>query len=767
MYSSRENYDRPVLHVFLLVLQIVFTCFGLVKGDDSAQEKAFYVVYMGSSSSFESKDSMVDAHVTLLSDVVGSVDTAKKSFVHSYNHFNAFAARFTPDEARELKSSVNVISVFPNQYRELHTTASWDFLGFPENVPRNLKFERDIVVGVIDTGITPDSESFSDEGFGPPPPFWKGTCGPFVNFSGCNNKLIGARYFKLDGRNDPQDILSPIDMVGHGTHTSSTVSGNSVIGANLFGLGNGTARGAVPSSKLAMYKVCWASHSCSDMDLLAAFDAAIEDGVHVISISLGGFGRGPHSYFENSLAIGAFHAMQKGIITVAAGGNSGPSLFTVDNHAPWILTVAASGTSRQYRSKVKLGNGKILSGLGINTFTPQPKLYPLITGEDAGFETEIDYYDYPKDPRICMEDSLDTKKVKGKVVLCESSQFQMEYPADIVVSKAGGVGTIVVDSEGVLTYNDTAAIYFSPATTLNGSSGEVIYKYINSTRSPAAIIYKTEAVSISAPFVASFSSRGPSTGSRRVLKPDIAAPGTDILAAYPPSHPITYFEGDPRRSKYNILSGTSMACPHVAGVAAYVKSFHPNWSPAAIKSAILTTATPMSATLNSEAEFAYGTGQVNPLQAVDPGLVFDMDERSYIKFLCQEGYSSDEIINLSGTKMNCPELPPKGYDALNYPTMHLRINATDQKPQIAIFRRTVTNMGPKNSIYKATIKKLKKVKMTVKPKKLVFTKRFQKISFTVAVKLKKVTSHTEIISGSVTWTSSRHTVRSPVVIFTE
>ncbi|KAI3870139.1 hypothetical protein MKX03_021612 [Papaver bracteatum] len=454
-------------------------------------------------------------------------------------------------------------------------------------------------------------------------------------------------------------VLSPIDMVGHGTHTSSTVSGNSVIAANLFGLGNGTARGAVPSSKLAMYK-----------------------------------------------------------------------------------------------------------GLGINTFTPQPNLYPLITGEDAGFETEIDYYDYPKDPRICMLDSLDTKKVKGKVVLCESSQFQIMYPADIVVSKAGGVGTIVVDGEGVLTDNDTVG-NFGPATTLNGSSGEVIYKYINSTRSPAAIIYKTEAVSISAPFVASFSSRGPSTGSRRVLKPDIAAPGTDILAAYPPSHPITYFEGDPRRSKYNILSGTSMACPHVAGVAAYVKSFHPNWSPAAIKSAILTTATPMSATSNSEAEFAYGTGQVNPLQAVDPGLVFDMDERSYIQFLCQEGYRSDEIINLSGTKMNCPGLPPKGYDTLNYPTMHLRINATDQKPQIAIFRRTVTNMGPKNSIYKATIKKLKKVKMTVKPKKLVFTKRFQKISFTVAVKLKKVTSHTEIISGSVTWTSSRHTVRSPVVIFTE
>lgn len=170
--------------------------------------------------------------------------------------------------------------------------------------------------------------------------------------------MIGARYFKLDGIKDPADILSPIDVQGHGTHTSSTVLGNHVANASLFGLAKGTARGAVPSARVAMYKVCWASYGCSDMDLLAGFEAAINDGVDVISISIGG---GFISYDVDSIAIGAFHAMKKGILTVASAANSGPALGSVVNHAPWILTVAASGIDRAFRSIVGLGNGKIIS----------------------------------------------------------------------------------------------------------------------------------------------------------------------------------------------------------------------------------------------------------------------------------------------------------------------------------------------------------------------------------------------------------------------
>jgi subtilisin family serine protease len=170
--------------------------------------------------------------------------------------------------------------------------------------------------------------------------------------------VIGARYFKLDRLKDPADIFSPVDAQGHGTHTSSTAVGNLVGNASLFGLANGTARGAVPSARVAMYKVCWASFGCSDMDILAAFEAAITDGVDVISISIGG---GFISYDVDSISIGAFHAMKNGILTVASAANSGPSLGTVANHAPWVLTVAASGMDRSFRSTVQLGNGKTIS----------------------------------------------------------------------------------------------------------------------------------------------------------------------------------------------------------------------------------------------------------------------------------------------------------------------------------------------------------------------------------------------------------------------
>ena len=143
-------------------------------------------------------------------------------------------------------------------------------------------------------------------------------------------------------------------MDGHGTHTSSTLAGNLVSNASLYDLAKGTARGAVPSARLAMYKVCWATTGCSDMDILAAYEAAIADGVDVISISIGG---GLSEYTSDSIAVGKFHALRKGIITLASAGNDGPSLSSLANHAPWLVTVAASGIDRAFRSNVKLGNG--------------------------------------------------------------------------------------------------------------------------------------------------------------------------------------------------------------------------------------------------------------------------------------------------------------------------------------------------------------------------------------------------------------------------
>lgn len=740
--SRREPYVLSLIffsHVFITLIGLV-----AVNGDT---QKEFYIAFLRDQPA--EVESVLQSHINLLSTLKGSDLDAEESLVYSYNRsFNAFAAKLDEDEANELSSMDGVLSVFPNRHHKLHTTKSWDFIGLPQTARRNVKRESNIIVGLLDTGITPQSESFADNGLGPPPAKWKGTCGHFANFSGCNKKLIGARYFKLDGNSDPNDILSPIDVDGHGTHTSSTLAGNLVPNANLYGLATGTARGAVPSARVAMYKVCWVSSGCSDMDILAAFDAAIHDGVDVISISIGGVSG---DYVKDSIAIASFHAMKNGIITVASAGNDGPRAGTVSNNAPWMFTVAASSIDRQFRSKVVLGSGKTVSGIGVSLFDPKQKPYPLVSGDGVAKNSES-----TDNARFCFQESMDPRKVKGKLVLCKLGM----WGADSVVKGFGGVGAII-ESEQFL---DAAQIYMAPATMVNTTVGETVSEYINSSRSPSAMIYKSQEVQIKAPFVASFSSRGPNPRSEHLLKPDIAAPGIDILASYTPLKSLTGLKGDTMHSKFTLMSGTSMACPHVAGVAAYVKSFRPNWSPAAIKSAIMITATPMSSRMNKEAEFAYGAGEVNPTKALSPGLVYDMDEMSYIQFLCHEGYPGSSIAVLAGSKfINCSALlPGVGSDAINYPTMQLTLKS-DQQLTVGVFRRIVTNVGPSQSIYNATIRAPQGVEITVKPMSLSFSRALEKRSFMVVVKAKTIKGM-EMRSGSLIWRSSRHIVRSPIVV---
>ncbi|KAF6160413.1 hypothetical protein GIB67_019182 [Kingdonia uniflora] len=719
---------------------------------------------------------MEDKHVNLLSNVLGSTaDEAKGSIVHNYvNSFSGFAARLSPEEATKLQSMDDVVTVFPNGYHKLHTTRSWNYLGFPETVKRNPSVESNIVVGLFDSGISPDAESFNDKGFGPPPAKWKGTC-QFKNASKCNKYVSSpcllkmrrnkrARYYKLDGKVDPLEELSPLDSVGHGTHTASTVAGNLVLSASLYGLGQGTARGAVPSARVAMYKVCWASTGCSDLDLLAAFDAAIQDGVDLISLSLGG-GADP-SYTADSISIGSFHAMKKGILTVASAGNNGPDASSIDNHAPWLLTVAASGTDWQFRSKITLGNGKELSGIGINIFTPNQTAlnktsFPLVSGANVPLSLVQASL---VGSRYCLAHSLEPTLVKGKVVLCELE----EGGVDSVVKGVGGIGAIIQSEKGL----DNAQIYMAPATMIDPTAAVTVNDYITkNNRSASAVIHRTEEVKIKAPFIASFSSRGPNPGSKLILKPDISAPGINILAAFTPLSTITGLKGDTKYSKFTFISGTSMACPHVAGIAAYIKSFHPSWSPAAIKSAIITTATPMSSAVNPDAEFAYGAGQINPMKALNPGLVYDSDEKPYIQFLCNGGYKGPGLALLVGAKsVDCAALPPSnGTDFLNYPTIQLGIKSTKDRLTVGVFNRQVTNVGPPQSVYKSIIQTLPGLEVTVMPISLSFTRANEVQSFKVVVTVKPG-NDMSTLSGSLVWTSPQGggiTVRSSIIAYNQ
>ncbi|KAM5572640.1 cucumisin-like [Rosa sericea] len=678
------------------------------------QERKVHIVYMGER--HHGDFSAQSTHHSVLQSVLGSFKSAKESLIYSYGKsFNGFAAKLSDEEVAELAEMEGIVSVIPNHRLKLHTTRSWDFMGFSKG-QLGASVGGEVVIGLLDSGIWPESDSFSDDGFGPPPKKWKGKC-KGANFT-CNNKVIGARYYNSDGSYDPTDIQSPRDSDGHGSHTASTAAGREVP-ASYLGLASGTARGGVPNARIAVYKVCWAS-GCYSSDVLAAFDDAIADGVDIISVSLGS--DFPLQYLEDPIAIGSFHAMKYGIVTSTSAGNSGPAPLSVSNYAPWIMTVAASTIDRKFVAKAVLGNGEVYSGLSINNFDLNGKSYPLIWGGDAanfsaGANSEI--------ASFCPNGALNSHKVKGKIVFCET-----------------------IEDATVVTIED----------------GQRIMNYIRSAANPNATILVGETdTDIMAPIVASFSSRGPNPITPDILKPDLTAPGVDILAAWSPVAPPSMYEDDTRTVEYNVISGTSMSCPHASGAAAYVKAAHPNWSPAAIKSALMTTAHVLDPKKHEDLEFGYGSGHINPLKAVDPGLVFDAHVVDYVNFLCKQGYNTTTLKLITGDNSStCGRTKPGRAWDLNYPSFSLAVE--DGQHINAVFTRTVTNVGSPNSTY--TIKAhTPSSSVSVKPSTISFSSVGEKKSFTVKVSGPPIAQQ-PIMSGAIVLTDGIHLVRSPLVIYT-
>ncbi|KAF5445019.1 hypothetical protein F2P56_034102 [Juglans regia] len=704
-----------------------------------------YIVYMGERP--QGDFSVASTHHSMLEGVLGSTLLAKKSLIYSYGRsFNGFAAKLTDEEVGTLSEMQGVVSVLPNHKLKLHTTRSWDFVGLPRSKDV-VGHQGDIIIGLLDTGIWPESESFNDEGLSSPPRKWKGICHG-ANFT-CNKKIIGGRFYNIDQSFKSTEFISPRDSEGHGTHTSSTAAGRKIASASYYGLANGTARGGVPSARIAMYKVCW-STGCSSADILAAYDDAIADGVDIISVSIGS--DEVVQYFEDPIAIGAFHAMRKGILTSASAGNSGPTPSTISNYAPWILTVAANTIDRKFVSQVVLGNGQVYTGLSINSFDLYGKSFPLIWGGDAanysaGFDPEIS--------KSCSPGSLNSYKVEGKIVLCRNPQ------SDTGVLSANGVGIIMIDSFT----NDFAISYSLPATRISTDDGLKILDYIRSTENPVATILVGETwKDVVAPYIASFSSRGPSLITPDILKPDLTAPGVDILAAWSPVARASNDFGDTRSVKFNIISGTSMACPHASGAAAYVKAAHPNWSPAAIKSALMTTVHRMDPEKHEDLEFAYGSGHINPSKAIDPGLVYDSSEADYIDFLCKQGYNSTTLRLITGDNSSfCTTTVPERAWGLNYPSFSLPME--DGSPIKAVFTRTVTNVGPPNSTYTLSFHMPPSIAVVVEPSVLSFSATGEKKKFRVKVHGPKIAQQ-PITSGEIIWTDGVHVVRSPLVAYT-
>lgn len=720
-------------HAFIiLILTLSLFC------KATSEDRKVYIVYLGSLPDWVFSPS--SHHLSILQRVVQENGSAENLLVRSYKRsFNGFAAKLTDQEKEKLSNMNEVVSVFPSRPLQLQTTRSWDFMGFNEKVKRNAGVEGDIIVGVIDSGIWPESDSFKDEGFGPPPKKWKGACEGGKNFT-CNNKVIGARYYLTD---------SARDEWGHGTHTASTAAGNAVKDVSFYGLAQGTARGGVPAARIAVYKVCSHEKSCSAHNTLGAFDDAIADGVDIITISVSF--TAIRDFDEDPIAIGAFHAMEKGILTSNSAGNNGPSGATVSSVAPWMLTVAASSMDRRIIDKVVLGDGRTLVGNSVNTFALNGTSFPLIHGKDVSRNcTE-------KSAGSCEQGCLGSDLVKGKIVLCD------RYTSGVSEAyKVGALGSILTN---YINIDDASFVLPLPASTLNNTEYNEVMSYMNSTRDPQANILKSEVIKdLVAPIVASLSARGPNLILPDIIKPDISAPGVEILAAYSPNASISIPQ-DMRRVKYNIMTGTSMACPHATAVAAYVKTFHPDWSPAAIKSSIMTTAWPMNETNSniSSGEFAYGSGHINPVKAIDPGLVYEASKEDYVKLLCMK-YEESMVRLISGDNSSCPTGSEKGSPVdLNYPSMGAKVAAVE--PFTVKFHRTVKNVGLANSTYRAIMSPNAKVDIKVVPEVISFASLNEEKTFDVTVAGSGLPYELRV-SASLVWSDGTHSVRSPIVVYT-
>ncbi|WCJ19698.1 Subtilisin-like protease [Euphorbia peplus] len=358
-------------------------------------------------------------HSSMLQQIVGS--GASDYLLRSYHRsFNGFAAKLTQEEKQKMAGMEGVVSVFLSQKKTLHTTRSWNFMNFPVNTTRSTN-EGNIIVGMLDTGVWPESRSFNDEGFGPPPSKWKGTCQGNSNFT-CNNKIIGARYYHSGRELKPEKFALPRnyfghgcvrDSRGHGTHTASIKAGEIVSKASLLGLASGTARGGVPSARISVYKVCW-HNGCSEADILAAFDDAIADGVDIISLSVGG----------------------------------GPK--TISRSFPF-------NERWKFVTEVKLGNGATYEGISINTFSPENTTYPMIYGgnalnNSAGNNSRSSSY--------CSLDTLNKTMVEGKIVLCDDGFAEKD---------AHAIGAFGIVSTPRL-YTDVAFGYSVPASLISDTN---------------------------------------------------------------------------------------------------------------------------------------------------------------------------------------------------------------------------------------------------------------------------------------------------------
>jgi subtilisin family serine protease len=681
---------------------------------------------------------------------------------------NGFSADLTADQAAALAVDPAVASLTPDTLLHPTATPAPDFLGLTGDAGvwaatgGVATAGSGIVLGVLDTGIAPENPSFAGlplGGAAGDAPYYSapgvvsyakadggtftGACetGEQFDTTDCSTTVIGARYF-VDGFRSTGAIasapsgeyLSPRDGDGHGSHTASTAVGATGVAAVVGGRDSGSISGVAPAAKVAAYKVCWTgdgttADGCALSDIVSGIDAAVGDGVDVLNYSIGG---GAATGSVTPIDQAFLGAASAGVFVAASAGNDGPAASTLDNASPWITTVAAS-TLPGYEATVELGDGERLVGASV-TVDGDPDAAPLtgrllaasaVAGAGAA------------DARLCLDGTLDALRTAGAVVICERG-VNDRVAKSAEVARAGGIGMVLVNVEAGSTDVDDHAV---PTVHLDARYRDRLLAYAEAPDATATLLpgNRTGAVT-PVPQLAGFSSRGPAAAEDGdVLKPDIAAPGVGILAA------TANAEG--QAPAWAFASGTSMAAPHIAGLAALYLGESPLASPAEIKSAMMTSAYDLvdadGAPLTDP--FAEGAGHVDPPEYLTPGLVYLAGASDWASYIAGAGH---------------PELVDPSTVAVDPSDLNLPSIAIGSLAGVQTVTRTVTATEAGTFTAEAH---LPGVAVAVEPAQLTFAAAGESASYTVSFTADGAPLD-EFSTGSLTWTSGTTSVRSPLAV---
>ena len=713
---------------------------------------------------------------------------------------NGFAVMLTDAEVLTLKNNAAVADIQADAARAYDTVTTSAFLGlskagglWSQYAGGQLVKGEDMVVGIVDGGIWPENTAFADrvDADGKPtfsstgtmayttaPVTFTGGCVAGEGFDPlkhCNNKLIGAKFFNAGFRASGltlnwSDYISPRDSNigsngvstghgGHGDHTASTAAGNANNPVTLGGAFMGLASGMAPRARVAAYKVCWtydnlaepdgtkATNSCFNSDSVSAIDAAVKDGVNVINYSISGSQTSSADAVEQAF----YRASLANVFVAASAGNSGPA-NAVAHIGPWLTTVAASTHDRFYVADVTLGNGAKYTGASVNS-TPVPSTQ-VIRAEDAGLGGGNASLCYSSGP-IAGQVLLDPAKVAGKVVVCTRGN-NARVDKSLAVLNAGGVGMVLADNGSGL----VAEAHSVPTVHISLADGNAVKAYVVAQGAAARAAFGTFYNQPKpAPMMASFSSRGPNMGDPNVLKPDLTAPGVDIIASVTPAltqaqHTAVADGSLVPPGDFASYQGTSMSSPHVAGVALLIRQAHPSWSPAAVKSALMTTGYTtlndgVAGASNGLLPWSQGAGHIDPNKATDPGLVYDAGKADYVQYMCKV----NRTLVTPASDCTTFGILDETYN-LNLPS----ITVASVQGATTI-RRNVTNVGSTTSTYTASAA-VPGFTTVVTPSTLTLAPGATG-SFTV--RLTNVSAATGVWQfGSLSWADGSHTVKIPV-----